>query len=485
MQNLTKILTNDGKRHPSTADEAELHHFYKQSLPEKPLWDGKPIEHRATANPDAVNTGDTAPASWEGPHLQADSARQSQYNALQAQQPSNNAQETARSTEPVTAQQTAISSTEAASKTSRADQQAELRAKLEAIKRKRAALTAEKAAKAKAAADAAAVASQQHCASHDNCHDVAPKQSNSSTLPGAAHTHHDVAPIQFDTSNSTSAEHCHCDSLPASAAASLSDNSNDSDAATRSLPGMADSCQRQESHASNTMKSCSWEHQPANTAHPPQAIQHSDQRTAASNQQSQPPASNQHVDQSRVERAACRANNAGIAPSPRQAAFDAVFSNTPDILKDPLPRDGSYSSYTLRAQPTTPLTQPQDQHMQSPHPLQQERMTRTMTATDLYGSPAPSFCQMPQQPGTPMEIDSGCPNPSYFCFVPGPFGHTPKPAFGRASQGFNHQPDNCCFAATEGDAQQAVPQLQNTSDQDMMDIDHNDWLNLSSCRLGS
>ena len=403
LQNLAKILTDDGKRRPSTADEAELHRYYKWSLPEKPLWDGTPIEHRTTANPDAVNTGDTAPASWEGPHLQADSARQSQYHALQAQQLSSSPQGAA-STKPVIAQQDARSNTAAASKTTSADQQAALRGKIEELKRKRAAITAEKAARVKAAAEAAAAeaaaaeaaataaaaTAQQQSAPHVSFHDVEPIQSAKTTLPEADGSQHN--------------------NLPASLTPNLSNNSSNLDVGTQTPPGTAEFCQRQDSLAFDTTNSCSWQSKSADTAYTPQTNHHSSKHTSAIKQTAQSPANNQHVDQSMVDRAISRASCAGLAPSPKQSAYQAIFSNPPQILKDPLPEAGHYSSHALHSHSTYPSSKRQDPYWQPPHPMQQEDMTRTMTAGALYGSPAPRLYQAYEHSGAPMDIDSGCEN---------------------------------------------------------------------------
>ena len=413
MQNIAKVLLDNAKVGLREGDRKVLQQLHSQSLPTRPLWDGKAIQHRPAVNPDAMNTGDEAPSSWEGPHLLADSTRQAQCHSLQAQgkQSGNDQQtDTTESGSPEPKHDASVS--QAAGRPTAAEE--ERLAKIEEAKRALEA-TRQKLAAAKARKQAALCERQQNAAA---------------VLPAT-----ETTGLQASVAVSTAAPSRHPDTRSNNAL-----NNPVIGKATQNEPESTPSCQQ---------KKLKYAPVSQHRQDPDTVVQHADIPLAASPRGSNgfraEPIVSSITNQGRDKHVACsadsgqgldpkevnaakrRVSHAGLATAAHQRQFDKVVSNPPKVLAEPAPTQ----QHICNPAPASPLA---DQHtgahwnlLQPAPPLQQAPMTRSQDDSVVGSMPDCRGSLLCHDTASPMDIDSAC--QPWQMVLARPFGQVPPAAF--------------------------------------------------------
>ena len=426
MQNIAKVLLDGAKEGLREGDRKVLQQLHSQSLPSRPLWDGKAITHRSAVNLDAMNTGDEAPLSWEGPHLVADSTRQAQCHALQTQgKQSGNDQQTDRPESGRPKPKHNASIREADGRPTAAEE--EQVAKIEETKRALEA-TRQKVAAAKARKQATLCERQQNAAAG---------------LPAT-----ETAGLQASVAVSTAAPSRHPDT---SSNTPLSNPVVGK--ATQNEPESTPSCQQ---------KKLKYAPVSQHRQDPDTVVQHADIPLAASprgsNRIRAKPTDSSADNQGRDKQAACNADNgqsldtkevsaakrrvshAGLATAAHQRQFDKVVSNPPKVLAEPAPTQ----QHIYNPAPASPLA---DQHtraqrdlLQPAPPLQQAPMTHSQEDSVVGSMPDCRGNLLCHDTASPMDIDLAC-QPWQMALAT-PFGQVPPAAFANPATASAHQADS-------------------------------------------
>lgn len=443
LQKMVRMLLDDGEKLLTKSHKVALQQLHKRWMPDVPLWDGKTIEHRATVNPDAVDVGDEAPASWEGPHLQPDASRQDQHKALQASTNCRN----------IALRQSSVTSTEA---DALAKQIAENTRKIKALKR-------QAAAKKQKLRDACS--KQQQKASVQ----VEP------TAKVTSQAQSKVADVQMPTNPPSS------DAAPARQQGELS--AKVTDHSTES-PGPPNTFQLQQSGNDSpaAAKSCAVLSASSPSESKPSHLSkdQGQHRNVSCETRNRPTAEslscNQSAKDNAISAAIRRTSHAGLAAAISQQSLDALKSNVPQILLEPRKSGLTCHTASLSQQVTADTLQYQSQSSQiiSVAPSQHEPMTRSVANSDWHGHADYQASPQTQQADTAMSMDIDSANiwSPPCCDQSGPFGQLPGPALGHPSR---QQAGSCDRSAWHDNvhAQHATAQAQQVWDEhaDPMDID--------------